>query len=111
MIDAVIRNLVSNAIKFTGAGGTVEISSQSTNNLVEIAVSDTGAGISEENMEKLFRIDVKHISIGTAGEKGSGLGLLLCKELIEKNGGKIKVESEEGKGTTFRFTLPVAGSR
>ncbi len=105
MIDTVIRNLISNALKFTDAGGTIEVWSQPTDDFIEIAVADTGTGISAENIAKLFRIDVKYIGLGTADEKGSGLGLLLCKELIEKNGGKIWVESEEGKGTTFRFTL------
>jgi signal transduction histidine kinase len=112
MVNTIMRNLLSNALKFTESGGTVDMSLQHRNkDVVEIAVSDTGVGMSQENMEKLFRIDVKFTKTGTAGEEGTGLGLILCKELIEKNGGKIKVESEEGKGTTFRFTLPVAGSR
>jgi signal transduction histidine kinase len=73
---------------------------------VEISVSDTGIGISKENLPKLFRIDQVFKKEGTAGERGTGLGLILCREFVEKNKGKILVESELGKGTTFRFTLP-----
>ncbi len=109
MVDTVIRNLISNAMKFTEAEGTIEVTArQRDDGMIEVAVADTGRGMSEENQAKLFRIDVKYISVGTAGEKGSGLGLLLCKELVETNGGDLWVESEEGTGTTFRFTLPQA---
>jgi signal transduction histidine kinase len=109
MIDTVIRNLMSNAIKFTEPGGTIEVSAATNEDedIVVVAVSDNGVGISEEDVKKLFRIDVKYSQPGTAGEPGTGLGLVLCKELVEKNGGTIWVESEEGKGATFRFTIPM----
>jgi two-component system sensor histidine kinase/response regulator len=106
MVETIIRNLISNALKFTDTGGTIDVSAVPHNDFVEIAISDTGIGMSEEVISTLFRIDVKYSKTGTAGEKGTGLGLILCKELIEKNGGTIWVESEVGKGTTFRFTLP-----
>lgn len=106
MINTVLRNLLSNALKFTESGGRVEVSSQLiSDDCVEIAVTDTGIGIAQENLADLFRIDVKTSRPGTDGEHGTGLGLVLCKELVEKNGGTIRVESEVGKGTTFRFTL------
>jgi len=106
MVDTLMRNLLSNALKFTDAGDVVEVSSHQDKNLVEIAVSDTGTGMRQEEMDTLFRIDVKYTNVGTAGEKGTGLGLILCKELIEKNSGQIGVESEVGKGTKFTITLP-----
>jgi signal transduction histidine kinase len=107
MIQSVVQNLVSNAIKFTNAGGQITLSSQIKESLIEVAVSDTGVGMKEDDLEKIFRIDAHHTTLGTAQEKGTGLGLLLCKDLIEKHGGAIWVESTYGKGTTFRFTLPV----
>ena len=106
MIDFVVRNLLSNAIKFTGADGIVEISVTQHGNDVTVTVADSGIGISEKMMSRLFRIDATCQQTGTAGEKGTGLGLILCKEFIEKNGSAIQVESEVGKGTTMRFTLP-----
>jgi len=106
MVDTVIRNLISNALKFTDADGTIEVSTRQDENSVEIAVSDTGIGMSQEGINNLFQIDVKYTRAGTAGEEGTGLGLILCKELVEKNEGTIQVESEVGKGTTFTFTLP-----
>ncbi len=77
---------------------------------VEVGVSDTGVGISKQNQEKLFRIDVHHSTPGTAKEQGTGLGLVICKEMVEKNGGYIWVESELGKGTTVKFTVPLDNS-
>jgi two-component system sensor histidine kinase/response regulator len=106
MVNAILRNLLTNALKFTRSGGHIEIFTRRTDASVEVAVSDTGVGIKEEDIPKLFRIDVRYTHTGTAGEEGSGLGLSLCKELIEKNNGTIWVESEIGKGTTFYFTLP-----
>lgn len=109
MVSTVVRNLVSNALKFTNSGGAIKVSAQaSTSRLVEIAVEDNGTGMNAEDLEKLFRIDVQHTNAGTAGEQGTGLGLHLCKDLIERNGGKLWVESLVGKGTIFRFTLPAA---
>jgi signal transduction histidine kinase len=103
---SIIQNIVSNAIKFTLKGGEVKISSLQKGDLVEIKVTDTGVGISETNLSKLFKIDVQLTTVGTANEKGTGLGLLLCKEMIEKQGGEIKVESKLGSGSVFSFTLP-----
>jgi signal transduction histidine kinase len=76
-------------------------------NFCEISVKDNGVGISEEDINKIFKIDSKHKTLGTKGEKGTGLGLILCKEFVEKNGGKIEVKSEIGKGSRFSFTLPL----
>ncbi len=106
MIRMVIRNLLSNAIKFTPEGGEVTISSRQTDGYEEVTVSDTGIGMSEEDIGKLFRIDVHHSSPGTADEQGTGLGLILCKEFVEKNGGKIWVKSEVGKWSEFKFSAP-----
>ena len=108
MVNTIMRNLLSNALKFTESGGTIDVSLRHQNkDLVEIVVSDTGVGMNQEDLEKLFRIDVKFTTTGTAGEQGTGLGLVLCKELVEKNGGTIRVESEVGKGTMIVFTLPI----
>jgi PAS domain S-box-containing protein len=111
MIRSVVQNLVSNALKFTPQGGKVLIhaAQHPTNGkMVEVSVTDTGVGMSKEDAQKLFRIDVVHTTKGTEDETGSGLGLILCKELVEKNKGKIRVESTLGVGTTFAFTLPLA---
>lgn len=106
-VNSVIRNLVTNAIKFTGAGGTVEITSAREGSMVSVTVKDTGTGMSSEEIKKLFRIDVQHTTVGTAKETGTGLGLILCKEMIERNGGIITVESQPGQGSSFTFTLPI----
>jgi PAS domain S-box-containing protein len=106
MINTVIRNLISNAVKFTSNDGDVSISAVDKEKMVEIRVTDTGVGMNQENLGKLFRIDMYHSTTGTSGETGTGLGLVICKEFIEKHGGKIIVESEERKGSTFSFTLP-----
>ncbi len=106
MLDSILRNLISNAIKFTNEGGTIDIYAISENDAVEITVSDNGVGMTEEVMKKLFSIDKNHTSIGTNNEKGTGLGLIICKEFVEKHGGKISVESLVGEGTSFKFTLP-----
>ncbi|GAK55026.1 response regulator receiver sensor signal transduction histidine kinase [Candidatus Vecturithrix granuli] len=108
MLHTVMRNLVSNAIKFTEPQGVIEMSAISDEHEATISIADTGIGIPSEKIEKLFQIDEKFQRDGTAGEKGTGLGLILCKEFIEKHNGRIWVESKEGKGTTFRFTLPKA---
>ena len=106
MIDTVIRNLLSNAIKFTAPGGAVTISAKHTAHAVTVAVTDTGIGMPEDVLAALFRIEAKAQRPGTAGERGTGLGLILCKEFVEKHGGAIWVESTVDAGTTFRFTLP-----
>jgi two-component system sensor histidine kinase/response regulator len=107
MIRIVIRNLVSNAIKFTFRGGEVKISASASQNSVQIDVTDTGVGIAPEDIHRLFKIDKQKITPGTAKEKGSGLGLILCKEFVEKNNGTIDVVSTPGKGTCFSVTLPL----
>lgn len=110
MIKTTIRNLLSNAIKFTKSGGQVEIITKSRENEIQVTVTDTGIGISPENTPKLFNIGSSFTTRGTGNEKGTGLGLVLCKEFIEKHGGRIWVESEVGKGSRFYFTLPaIAG--
>ena len=106
MIDAVVRNLISNAIKFTNSGGTIEVSGNDDGAFMTIAVKDNGVGIGEQFLPKLFRIDEQYRRTGTANERGTGLGLILCKEFVERNGGEIRVESKIGNGSTFSFTLP-----
>jgi signal transduction histidine kinase len=106
MMNTVIRNLVNNAIKFSHEGGKVEVAITSGENMLEVRVSDEGIGISEENAAKLFRIDQKYKTEGTAGETGTGLGLLLCRDFVEKNGGRIWCETREGSGSSFFFTVP-----
>ena len=106
MLDTIVRNLISNAIKFTNNNGHIEISAISDQNIVVVSVSDTGIGISEKHLLKLFRIEDKYQRLGTSHEKGTGLGLILCKEFVERNGGKIWCESQIGAGSTFKFTLP-----
>ena len=106
MLNSILRNLLSNAVKFTSRGGEVIVSAKKTdNNIVEIAIRDTGLGISPDLISKLFKIEEKVGQKGTEGEESTGLGLLLCKEFVEKHDGKIWVVSEEGKGSTFYFTL------
>ena len=107
MLQTVIRNLISNAVKFTTKGGIISVSAKITDNRdVEVAIIDSGIGMDSATMEKLFRIDVRSSRPGTNGEHGTGIGLSLCKEFVEKMGGRIRVESEEGKGTEFYFTVP-----
>jgi len=108
MINSVIRNLVTNAVKFTEKDKKVEIQLKPRDKEVEVSIVDEGIGIAEEQMEKLFRIDEKFKSTGTAGEKGTGLGLIICREFVEKNGGEISVQSAPGKGSVFSFTIPMA---
>jgi two-component system, sensor histidine kinase and response regulator len=108
MIRTVLRNLISNAIKYTHDGGSITVDATMKNTFFEVSVSDTGIGIRPENIEKLFRIDLNYSTRGTADESGTGLGLILCKEFIVRNGGSIWVESEFGKGSTFKFILPKA---
>jgi PAS domain S-box-containing protein len=107
MLKTILLNLVSNAIKFTNTGGKITINAEQNSENVIISVSDNGIGISPYDLVKLFDISEVLTTKGTAGETGTGLGLLLCKEFVEKNGGKIWVESEVGKGSQFKFTLPI----
>lgn len=112
LILQVFNNLISNAIKFTRPNGiiTITVSPSQQLRFVEFAVQDTGIGIKPENIKKLFTIESKFTTDGTSGEKGSGLGLTIVKDIIQKHGGTIWAESEPGKGSTFKFTLPIASA-
>jgi len=105
-LSTIVRNLVGNAIKFTEIGGKVTINTKDLDDKTFIEINDTGTGISAQRMEKLFEINKKKVARGTAGEKGSGLGLVLVRELVEINKGTIEVFSDLGKGTTFTFSIP-----
>ncbi|MBE2290572.1 MAG: tetratricopeptide repeat protein [Chitinophagaceae bacterium] len=107
-INIVLRNLIMNALKFTGAGGTVSVQCTSANGKVRIAVTDTGVGMDAEQLESLFTAKDGRNTYGTEGERGIGLGLLLCHEFVRVNDGTIEVQSEKGKGSTFTVTLPAA---
>ena len=108
MVDTIVRNLISNALKFTDTGGCIDISACQDAQYAEVTVADTGIGIEREHVSKLFRIETKYKRLGTAHEKGTGLGLILCQEFVEMNGGRIWIESEVDKGSNFKFTLPLA---
>jgi signal transduction histidine kinase len=106
MVKTILRNLISNAIKYTNTGGKITISASENKQFVEIAVKDNGIGISSEAQKNLFKPDAFHSTAGTNKEKGTGLGLLLCKEFVEIHGGNIRIKSKPGKGCEFKFTLP-----
>ena len=106
MIEAAIRNLISNAIKFTQNGGTISVGCKTNGNTAEVIITDTGVGISAADLERLFIIEKQFTTEGTNNEKGTGFGLLLCNELLKKNNGSIKVKSEKDKGSTFTISLP-----
>jgi two-component system, sensor histidine kinase and response regulator len=109
MVNSVIRNITSNAIKFTPENGSVKINAiVLQDKMVEICISDTGIGLKPQDIDKLFRVECQYSTKGTGGESGTGLGLLLCKEFVEHNGGSIRVESEPEKGSRFIFTLPMS---
>lgn len=108
MLDTIIRNLTSNALKFTPTGGQVTISAHPNGEFVEVSVTDTGLGISQENINKLFKIEVHHSTVGTAKEQGTGLGLIMCQEMVAMHGGRIWITSELNEGTTVTFTIPGA---
>lgn len=108
MLDTVLRNLIINAIKFTPENGNIAISAKLYDQMVEICISDSGIGMKDEIKNSLFKIEKTNSTQGTAGEKGTGLGLILCKEFVEIHKGKIWVESEFGKGSNFKFTIPVS---
>ncbi len=110
MITAVVRNLLANAIKFTPSGGVITVHTQSLDQkaIAQVTIEDTGIGIPEHIIEKIFSIDQKTTTLGTDGEAGTGLGLPLCKDMLERNGGEIWVESAVGVGSKFHFTLPLA---
>ncbi len=106
MVNSILMNLISNAIKFTSRGGSVSVSGKTINDsTIEISVTDTGIGMTKDKLKKLFKLGEKTKSEGTDGELSTGLGLMLCKEFVEKNGGKIGVESKPGIGSKFYFTL------
>jgi len=109
MITTVLRNLLSNAIKFTSQYGIIKIKVEKDDKMVKVSVIDNGVGISNQDIEKLFKIDSNPTTIGTSQEKGTGLGLILCKDFVERNGGKIWVESELEKGSRFIFVIPSVG--
>jgi signal transduction histidine kinase len=104
----VIRNILSNAVKFTPNGGTILIQGKEDDKNTTISIKDSGIGMDAKILENLFKLDVKTNRKGTEDEASSGLGLILCKEFIEKHGGKIWVESEENMGSTFYFSFPQA---
>ncbi|MCG8702036.1 MAG: ATP-binding protein, partial [Bacteroidales bacterium] len=107
MINTIVRNLISNAIKFTFNNGNINVAAKTNLDWVEISVSDTGLGMKQEDIDKLFRLDIHHSTSGTENEQGTGIGLILCKEFVEKHKGTIKIESELGVGSTFKFTVPL----
>jgi signal transduction histidine kinase len=115
MLDTVLRNLASNALKFTPRGGKVNLSARVKpgepdtslgSEFIEVTVADTGIGMNQDSLENLFRLDVSQNTPGTEQEEGTGLGLIICKEMIEQNGGQIWIKSEPGKGTTVGFRMP-----
>ncbi len=105
MLNLVLRNLISNSIKFSNKQGIIKITSEQNDGVVKVKVSDNGIGIPDNDLEKILRIDIRYTTEGTAEEKGTGLGLILCKEIIEKHGGEIQIKSENNKGTEVSFTL------
>jgi signal transduction histidine kinase len=108
MVSAVLRNILSNAVKYTPEGGRISLEADIDGDFVRLLVRDTGIGLDCESLRRLFRLETRFSREGTAGESGHGLGLILCKELVERNGGRIWAESDPGRGSTFYFTLPLA---
>lgn len=108
MIETVVRNLISNAIKFTNPSGKISVKSYLLKNKVAVSIEDTGIGMDEEEIKKLFKVEETFSKRGTNQEKGVGLGLLICKEFVGRHNGTIEVSGRKNAGTTFRFTLPPA---
>jgi PAS domain S-box-containing protein len=106
MLQTIVRNLISNSIKFTNPGGEISVTAEDLNDNIKICVEDTGVGMSKENIQKLFRIEKSFSTKGTEKEEGTGLGLLLCKEMVDMHKGEIWAESEPGKGTKMFITIP-----
>jgi two-component system, sensor histidine kinase and response regulator len=106
MLNIVIRNLMTNAVKFTSAGNSVTLLAEDKGTFINFSVADTGMGITEENLQKLFSPGTTFTTLGTSRERGTGLGLLLCKDFVERNGGALRVKSEWGKGSVFTFSVP-----
>ncbi len=107
MIDSAVRNLISNAIKFSNTGGIITIGCVANGKVAELFVTDSGVGIPEEDQERIFKIEKQFSTEGTNNEKGTGFGLLLCKEMVEKNGGSIRFKSKRDEGSTFTISLPL----
>ena len=108
MINTVVRNLLSNAIKFTPERGIIRINSRLEEDMAVVSIEDNGVGIEEEKCNKIFEVYKNKSTLGTKDEKGTGLGLIICKEFVELNRGKIWVESELGRGTVFSFSIPLS---
>ena len=107
MLESVLQNIVNNAIKFSHTGDKITIScTQEDNHLVRVTVTDTGVGMTQEQINRLFDMEYSASKLGTDGERGTGLGLLLCKEFVHRNGGSLKVTSELNQGSQFSFTIP-----
>ena len=106
MLKTIIRNLVSNALKFTYSGGKVVVETKESENGIVVSVSDSGKGMTGEEIDKLINKNINFTTYGTNNEKGSGLGLMLCKDFIKLHNGELSIDSKPGEGSTFRFTLP-----
>ena len=106
MFRTIVQNLVTNAIKYTSQGGSVKVTAQTLQSMVEVCIQDTGVGMSPDTQNKLFATSFSSSVSGTNNEKGSGLGLLLVKDFVAQHGGTIHIESSEGIGTCFKFTIP-----
>jgi PAS domain S-box-containing protein len=107
MLRSILQNFISNSIKFTSKYGVIKIKAKYSNGFAQIFIEDNGIGIPKEGLDKIFKLDEKYTTLGTEGESGSGLGFLLCRDMIEKHGGKLEVESEINKGTVVKFTVPL----
>jgi len=107
LVITILRNLLTNAIKYTFFGGKIILSTEVNGKFLEVSVADSGIGIETVNLDKIFRLDSKFTELGTENESGTGLGLILCKEFVEKQGGSIWVKSKLGIGTVVTFTLPL----
>ena len=108
MINSVLSNLLSNSIKFTNKGGNIIISTEIKKKFAQISITDNGIGMDNKTLKALFKIDSNVSRNGTENEKGTGLGLILCKEFIERNGGTIKIKSKINEGSKFTFTIPLS---
>jgi PAS domain S-box-containing protein len=108
MVDTILRNLVSNAIKYSRLGGKVKITANAAGNYIEVTIADNGVGIAAERLTEIFEIDKRTNTPGTANEMGTGLGLILCRDLLNKQGGYIRVESTQGAGSQFTIGLPMS---
>ena len=108
MVGVILRNLVSNAVKFTNEGGEVTIQVSIEEQFAKITVIDNGVGISEDKANNLFNLAINNVIRGTSGEKGTGFGLVISKNLIEQNGGTISISSRIGEGSEFTFTIPLS---